>query len=267
MSSILPTGMQASETGYGSRARAPARRTRFPSPLRYAGRAACLAAGLTLLLPGAVPAAEPPGPVTVYRCTDSRGQLVALRDSPCRSGEQQETVQMQRPQDPAPRTASTATPGAGSADATSAAPPREVRVVTVQAPAPLYECIDQEGSTYLSETQDGTQRWVPLWTMGYPVVSGPRPLPRASAPPVAPRAARPPVAGPRPPLRGMVVPAGTWVQDECVRLSQDEVCTRLSDRHYEILRIYHAAMPSEREQLDREQRQVDSHLADHCPGY
>ena len=65
----------------------------------------------------------------------------------------------------------------------------------------------------------------------------------------------------------MVVPGGTWVRDPCIRLSQDEVCARLSDRRYEILRVYHAAMPSQRAELDREQRQIDAHLADHCPGY
>ena len=65
----------------------------------------------------------------------------------------------------------------------------------------------------------------------------------------------------------VVVPGGTWVRDPCIRLSQDEVCARLSDRRYEILRVYHAAMPSQRTELDREQRQIDAHLADHCPGY
>ncbi|UWX04841.1 hypothetical protein H1235_16410 [Pseudoxanthomonas sp. NC8] len=208
--------------------------------------------------------------VTVYRCTDSRGQLVALRDSPCRSGERQETVTMQRPQDPPARSASTATP----APASPAAAPRDVRVVTVQAPTPMYECTAPDGTTYLSETDQVADRWVPLWTLGYPVRPGLRPPSRPSLPPVRPATQVASGASPAhgagarpPPLPGVVAPAGTWVRDSCMRLSQDEVCSRLSDRRYEILRIYHAAMPSRREELDREQRGIDAHMADHCPGY
>ena len=226
-----------------------------------------------LLTPSAAIAQAPAASgVTVYRCTDSKGQLVALRDSPCRSGERQEVVRMQRPQDPPPRTASTAAaPAPPAADPL----PREVRVVTVQAPRPMYECTAPDGTTYTSDSDQGNQRWVPLWTLGYPVGPGPRLPPRpplppvrpASAPTTSPLPAHGPGHGPRPPLPDVVVPGGTWVRDPCIRLSQDEVCARLSDRRYEILRVYHAAMPSQRAELDREQRQIDAHLADHCPGY
>lgn len=190
--------------------------------------------------------------VTVYRCSDSRGQLVALRDSPCLAGERQETVQMQRPQDPPARAATPAPAPAAEA------PPREVRIITVQAPRPMYECTAPDGTTYTSESPEGNPRQVPVWTLGYPVVTGGYP----SAP-------RPPIGGPgpRPPLPGVVVPATTWIRDPCVQLTQDEICTRLSDRRYEILRVYHAAMPSQRQELDREQRRIDAHLADHCSGY
>ena len=139
----------------------------------------------------------------------------------------------------------------------------------------MYECTAPDGTTYTSDSDEGNQRWVPLWTLGYPVGPGPRPPPRpplppvrpASAPTTSPLPAHGPGHGPRPPLPGVVVPGGTWVRDPCIRLSQDEVCARLSDRRYEILRVYHAAMPSQRAELDREQRQIDAHLADHCPGY
>lgn len=240
-------------------------------------RLATIAPLLAALLTSSAAIAQAPAAsgVTVYRCTDSKGQLVALRDSPCRSGERQEVMQMQRPQDPPPRTASTAnSPAPPTADPPL---PREVRVVTVQAPRPMYECTAPDGTTYTSDSDEGNQRWVPLWTLGYPVGPGPRPPPRPTLPPVRP-ASTPSTSpapahhpgggpGPRPPLPGVVVPAGTWVRDPCIRLSQDEVCARLSDRRYEILRVYHAAMPSQRQELDREQRQIDAHLADHCPGY
>ena len=43
-------------------------------------------------------------------------------------------------------------------------------------PRPLYECITPDDVTYTSDTGDGNPRWVPLWTLGYPVplVRGPR---------------------------------------------------------------------------------------------
>ena len=242
------------------------------APIRLARLALLATAGLS---PAAV--AEPPkaagANVTIYRCVDSRGQLVALRDSPCRAGERQEVLQMQRPQDPPPRMATT------QANATpAAAPAREIRVVSVQPPQPMYECTGGDGERYLSDSDEGNPRWVPYWTMGYPVVAVP---PRPPRPPVRPPPVRPagdpgPTPGPGPgpgfpPPRHhgptLVVPGGTWVRDSCIRLPQDQVCARLSDRRYEILRIYHAGMPSERQALDREQAQLDARLANDCPGY
>jgi hypothetical protein len=220
---------------------------------------------------GAQQSAGPAG-VTIYRCADSRGQLVALRDSPCRPGEQQETVTMQRPRDPPPRTASTAAPVAPVAPL-AAASPQEIRIVTVQPPQPMFECTSPDGQIYASDSGEGTQRWVPLWALGVPAWH-PRPGP-PPRPPVAPPRPEsgpgvtlpwPPRPGPRPP-GGVVVPAGgTWVRDPCVRIPQEEVCRRLSDRRFEILRIYHAAMPSGRAELDREQRVIDARMANDCRG-
>ena len=211
-----------------------------------------------------------PSTVAIYRCTDSRGQLVALRDSPCRAGEQQETVTMQRPRDPPPPTATSSAPVAPPA----AASPQEIRIVTVQPPQPMFECTSPDGQTYASDSGEGTQRWVPLWAVGVPVWHPPRPGP-PPRPPVAPPRPEsgpgvtlpwPPRPGPRPP-GGVVVPAaGTWVRDPCVRIPQEEVCRRLSDRRFEILRIYHAAMPSGRAELDREQRVIDARMANDCRG-
>lgn len=213
--------------------------------------------------------------VTIYRCVDSRGQLVALRDSPCRDGERQEVVTMQRPQDPPPRTASTA---ATTAPVPAPVAGTEIRIVTVQPPQPTYECTSPDGQTYASDSGEGTQRWVPLWVVGVPAWRQPRPGP-SPRPPVAP-SPRPeggagtsgpwpsrPGPGHGPPGGGVVVPAGgTWVRDPCVRIPQEEVCRRLSDRRFEILRIYHAAMPSGRAELDREQRVIDARMANDCRG-
>ncbi len=223
-----------------------------------------------LLLASCLPvaaAAEPAADaVTIYRCTDSRGQLTALRDSPCLAGERQETLQMQRPRDPPPR------PDPPAAVATP--PPaqqREVRVVTVHPPQPMYTCTTPEGERYTSADGEGHPRWVPFWTTAYGYPGGRRPLPRAggSRPPDAAPSPGTAPGAPRPGMgpRGVVPAGGAWIRDTCVRLSQDEVCTTLSDRRYEILRLYHAAMPSRRQELDREQRQIDARMNSDCPGY
>ena len=63
----------------------------------------------------------------------------------------------------------------------------------------------------------------------------------------------------------VIVPAGgIWVRDQCHELPQAEVCARLSDRRYEILRRYGSAMPSERRTLDLEQRGIDARMANDC---
>jgi hypothetical protein len=57
------------------------------------------------------------------------------------------------------------------------------------------------------------------------------------------------------------------VYDECHPLPQQEVCARLSDRRFEIMRRYNSALQSERRQLDLEQRSIDARMANDCPGY
>ena len=66
----------------------------------------------------------------------------------------------------------------------------------------------------------------------------------------------------------MILPTGTaWVRDECHALPQEEVCGRLSDRRYEIIRRYNSAMQGERRQLELEQRGIDARLSNDCGNY
>ena len=228
---------------------------------------------LCACLPASAAGAAGPaaGKVTVYRCLDGNGRLVALRDSPCLAGEKSEVVQMQRPQDPPPRPAAPA-----PAPPSGAEPPlREVHAVQLQPPQPMYECTAPDGTTYTSDSDDGNPRWVPLWTLGFPVASRP-PLRPPVAPPgngPAPRSPHPPGNPPRPPHPPgrppqpgpvPVMAGGSWVRDTCARLPQEDVCRRLSDRRYEILRVYHAATPSGRAELDREQALIDERMANDC---
>lgn len=234
-----------------------------------------LVAVAVLVASGGVAAAD----VTIYRCTDARDRLT-LRDTPCIKGERQQTREMLRPSDPAPRPVARPAP---------AAPPAP-RVIVVHAARPLYECITDDGERYTSENAAGNPRWVPLPVLGYPVYrimpgysgqrhgysghleyrDGPirgrvdigRPaLPPHDSRPHDPRPYPPPLGG------GIVYPAGTWIRDVCHALPQQEVCDRLRDRRYELDRRYNSALQSERTRITTEQRGIDAHLATDCGVY
>ncbi len=198
--------------------------------------------------------------VTIYRCTGSGGKLT-LRDSPCAKGETQDVRSMQRPKDPPPGR-DVRTPAIGKP---SAPPVREVQVIYRTEPRPMYECVDQSGRRYTSEDGFGNRRWVPLWTLGYPVWQQRNPGagqyrgPTGGAVPGGVIPVRPADR-----YAGVVTGGGTWVSDECYPLPREEVCERLSDRHYEIIRRYNTAGPTDRRQLDLEQRSVDARLASEC---
>jgi len=193
--------------------------------------------------------------VTIYRCVSPGGEL-ALRDSPCLEGEAQQVRSMARPRDPAPGTIPVATP-----TPPVATPVREMQVVHRAPPRPMYECVTADGERYTSDNGEGNPRAVPLWTLGYPVWSHRN----GGHGPAAPHGP-PGNSGSSRPLRpGVVLPVGTtWIRDECHALPQEEVCDRLSDRRYEIIRRYNSAMQGERRQLELEQRGIDARLSNDC---
>lgn len=169
--------------------------------------------------------ADPPR-VTVYRCIGDDG-AVTLRDTPCAKGERQETRAMVRPTD-APLPA--AMPSAAGSGATHAAPPPRIVIVREPAPTPMYECTTPDNTTYTSDSPEGNPRWVPMWTLGWPV------------------------------------PAGTWVRDACRPMPQAETCARLRDRRAEVERRFFNAMPSERARIEVEERGIDARLDADCRG-
>lgn len=212
--------------------------------------------GFLALLPVlsiAVWAADPPpsSNVRIYRCVGANG-AVSLQDAPCKGDHRQQVLDMIRPKDaPLP-----ATPPPAPA---TPAPviQREVRVVTVQPPQPMYECVSPEGDRYTSDTNEGNPRWVPTWGFGY-VSShhghGPRPP-------------RPPGGGSVPWRPGVAVPTGSvLVRDACHALPPQEVCARLKDRRWELIRRYNSALQSERQTLVREQRGIEARLNQDCGG-
>ncbi len=204
--------------------------------------------------------------VTVYRCVDARGKL-ALRDRPCPDGQKQTTREMQRIVDP-PRPART-TPAPIAAPA---APPPAPQYIVLNTPRPLYACTTPDGSTYTSETPEGNPRWVPLWTLDYPVL--------AQGEVYRPGGARVRYGDGRVDVRARtgsierrIVPtlagygAGTWVRDTCAALPQQETCDRLRDRRDEVRRRAFNAQPSERARLDLEERGINARLSADCGAY
>jgi hypothetical protein len=138
---------------------------------------------------------------------------------------------------------------------------REVQVIYRTPPRPMYECVTADGERYTSDNGEGNPRSVPLWTLGYPMWSHRN----GGHGPTAPHNSAGNPGSSRPPGPGMVLPVGTtWIRDECHALPQEEVCDRLSDRRYEIIRRYNSAMQSERRQLELEQRGIDARLSNDC---
>ncbi|MCF7221573.1 DUF4124 domain-containing protein [Lysobacter sp. TLK-CK17T] len=204
--------------------------------------------------------------VTIYRCTDAQGRL-SLRDTPCVAGEKQQVQTMQRPVDPPPRPQPA--PPAPPPPATT---PPVVQTVVLQPPRPMYECVTPDGETYTSETPEGNPRWVPLWTLGYPVVVPHRRHGGGFRADVGVHDGRIDGritidhsigGGHRPPI-AVGYPAGTWIRDACHPLPQQEVCDRLRDRRSELGRRYNSALQSERQQITRERRGIDARLANDC---
>lgn len=235
-------------------------------------RAAVIALPLVLAA-ATLPAATPPAQVTIYRCVDAAGRL-SLRDSPCRRGEKQEVRAMLRPTDPPPHRAAPAAPRRTPApvvDATPALP----RVVYLTPPRPLYECTTPDGARYSSESPEGNPRWVPLWTLGGPVLVVPghgagggygahvdyRDGDRRVRIDAGRRWRTPgTVVGPS----SVYAPAGTWIRDTCHALPPEEACARLVDERERLDRRYHSALQGERDTIVRTQRGIDARLASEC---
>ncbi len=215
---------------------------------------ACPTSLLLFVLAAGTAAAQSPGDVTVYRCTDASGR-VALQDMPCADGQTQRERAMLRPNDPPPtppRPAPQAPPPAAAAQ-----PPQ---VVVLRAPQPMYRCTRPEGGSYTSDSDAGNPRWVPLWTLGY----GP-PRRRPPPPPGTDGGGAPPPQH-RPPRHSHYPngAAGIWVRDDCQPIPQHEVCRLLVDRRETIRRRFFNAQPTERDQLRREEGNINTRLDNDC---
>lgn len=216
--------------------------------------AACL---LSPIVGGGVRAqAKPAATVTVYRCTDAAGK-VSLQDAPCAKGQAQQAREMLRPVDaPAPPAAPAKPPAAAPA------PQAGPRTVYLAPPRPLYECVTPEGGRYTSDDGRGNPRWVPLWTLGYPVVR-----PRS----VLGDNIGHPDRVMHPPHRDIHWPVatggGSWIRDDCVMLPPRDACARLRDRRSTLRTRFFNAQEKERDLLREEERALNARLDNDCGGH
>lgn len=220
--------------------------------------AVALAACLLLPFAGSARAqAKPAATVTVYRCTDAAGK-VSLQDAPCAKGQTQQAREMLRPVD-AP--ASPAAPATPHAAVPAPQPQPQPRTVYLAPPRPLYECVTPEGKRYTSDDGRGNPRWVPLWTLGYPVVR-----PRS----VLGDNIGHPERVMRPPHRDINWPVatggGSWIRDDCTMLPPVEACARLRDRRSALRTRFFNAQEKERDQLREEERALNARLDNDCGG-
>jgi hypothetical protein len=159
----------------------------------------CLIAAL--LLAGQAPARAADDTVTIYRCIDAKGGIT-LQDDPCPKNTTQESARsMVRPQD-APRQTVAAQPPAPPTSA--AEPPLEEQPLLIP-PPPLYQCTSYDGDVRESEVYDPNPRCEPL-ALYFPDA----------------RRLTPEQAG-----------ACRWVEDSCVRLSDEETCARFKRKKRE----------------------------------
>lgn len=218
--------------------------------------AALLAACMLLPFTGSARAqAKPAATVTVYRCTDAAGK-VSLQDAPCAKGQAQQAREMLRPVDAPASPTAPAKPHAAAP-----APQAEPRTVYLAPPRPLYECVTPEGKRYTSDDGRGNPRWVPLWTLGYPVVR-----PRS----VLGDNIGHPERVMRPPHRDISWPVatggGSWIRDDCTMLPPVEACARLRDRRSTLRTRFFNAQEKERDLLREEERALNARLDNDCGG-
>jgi hypothetical protein len=217
--------------------------------------------------------ASPPAParsdahnddrVVIYRCTDGQGRL-ALRDSPCRSGERQDIRTMPRPKDAPIRPPATQPAQALLSTAKHGASPPP-QIIFLQNPRPLYECSGPDGiaddQRYLSDTPEGKLRWVPRPTGTVPIYI-PVYTPSQNVVQISDNSAQ---TGYQPAIwQPLVIDNGDWVRDTCYALPPADACERLRDERGNLGRRRFNAQPTERAEINREERRVEARIAQDC---
>ena len=147
--------------------------------------------------PAPAPKAAPADTVVVHRCTDAKGR-VTLQDEPCPKGSQGESREMTRPKDPPRQKRITAPALPLDALPDEPAPPPRRELIP---PPPMYRCTSYDGIERFSESYDPNPRCEPL-VLYYPYPNNLTPAQALSC---------------------------RWVEDSCVRLSDNSACVRWKD--------------------------------------
>ena len=140
----------------------------------------------------------------MHRCTDPKGN-VTLQDEPCPKGSEDEPRTMVRPKDPPIKTTSTRVIQAPPALDLYAEQEQQQPQPELIPPPPMYYCTSYDGIERYSESYDPNPRCEPL-VLYYP-------YPTTLTPSQA--------LGCR------------WVEDSCVRLSDDAACERWREQRKE----------------------------------
>lgn len=198
----------------------------------------------------------------IYYCTDAKGKR-SFSDRACLKGQQQEVRRL-----PTPKSRPAIAP-VRHIDPVHAALPPAPQVVVITPPRPLYECVTPEGEMYTSDSPEGRPRFVPLWTLGYPVL--------VEQTYVTPGGGHLTYSNGRVDgsfhsggLQHAVVPtaagygAGTWIRDQCHVLPQADTCGRLRDQLSSLRTRFFNAMPSERDRITVQERAITERLNSDC---
>jgi hypothetical protein len=188
-----------------------------------------LAALAPVPAPGQNAAAPAQESVTIFRCVDARG-VVSLQDKPCAQGSEGTSREMVRPKDAPPRPVVERTPEPEPE-------PDEVEYVPLRIPPPpMFVCTSYDGIVRESEVYDPNPRCEPL-VLYYPE---PQRLPRSYQ-----RSCQ-------------------WVQDSCVRLSDEAACERWRKRlkvaRSDVLHADYKSQPYRKSELAR----ISGIVRDHC---
>jgi hypothetical protein len=189
---------------------------------------------LLLLAFAVVPGSPGPraaGDITVYRCVDAKGAL-SLQDTPCGKGSQQQTREMVRPKDAPPRPREPER----EPEPEPMAPPPAPWEYEPGPPPPMYLCTSYDGIVRESEQYDPNPRCEPLG-LYYPY----------------PEQLTPQEAG-----------ACRWVEDSCVRLSDEETCERFKVKRKKAASDRLHADSSTQAYKESELRRLTQILNDHC---
>jgi hypothetical protein len=170
--------------------------------------------------------------ITIFRCVDAKG-TVSLQDKPCAKGTQGTSREMVRPKDAPPRKFA-----AAELEPEPLPPPPEdwgYRPLR-RPPPPLYVCTSYDGIVRESEVYDPNPRCEPL-VLYYPEPER---------------------------LSRRFQNSCQWVQDSCVRLSDEEACARWRvNRKKAASEALHADSTMQGYR-DSELKRIEQILASHC---